>query len=390
MKQYYNYFYKITNKINGKFYFGVHRTSNLNDGYMGSGFALNKAYEKYGKENFEKEILKYFNTLDEAYQYESEIVNDKLVKDHMCYNLQPGGSGWCDGNQLFVYGKNNEIIRVSKDDERIKSGEYIPFTKSKITAKDSNGRIFYVTTNDERYLSGELVPIWEGRHHTEDTKKKISEKNSGLLVGEKNPSFGMSWITNGVDSLKVNKEKIDEYLNNGWKRGRTIKNTQNIQRANQNKAWIHKNSQIKFVQKSELDAYLSDGWKRGKTDSSTKYNPKPKRAHYSPFNGKVLVEINGVRQLIDKNDERLKNGELQAYSKGKIAVKDKNGKKYYVSVNDPKYLSGELTIQNTALKGKVVVKNNEGKFLVVDKNDERYLSGELTFVTTGMKYKINK
>lgn len=32
----YNYFYKITNKINGMFYYGVHSTNDLNDHYMGS------------------------------------------------------------------------------------------------------------------------------------------------------------------------------------------------------------------------------------------------------------------------------------------------------------------------------------------------------------------
>jgi len=55
------YFYKITNLINQKFYFGVHSTSNLNDGYMGSGIALKKAYEKYGVFNFKKEILYFFD-----------------------------------------------------------------------------------------------------------------------------------------------------------------------------------------------------------------------------------------------------------------------------------------------------------------------------------------
>lgn len=422
MKQYYNYFYKITNNINNKFYFGVHRTDNINDNYMGSGVAINKAYEKYGKENFTKEIIMYFDTLEEAYEYESEIVNDDLVKNRMCYNLKPGGYGWCNDNKIYVYNECGEIIMISKDDEkfidgtyksimcdariraksedgdiqllnkndkRILSGEYVPISKLRLPVKDKDGKIFCVYKTDERYLSGEVVPLFTGKKHSEETKNRIREALTSrhFQQGEKNSQYGTCWITNGIESLKIKKDDVTKYLNDGWKLGRVIRNTKNLKIANKNKAWIHKNGEIKFIYLEKLDEYLCDGWKRGKTDSSPKYNPKPKRAHYNPFNGKVLVEINGVRQFVDKSDERLKTGELQAYSKGKIAVKDKDGNKFYVSTNDPRYLSGELTVQNTALKGKIVVKNNEGKFLVVDKNDERYLSGELTFVTKGMKYK---
>ena len=63
----YHYFYKITNNINGHFYYGVHNTNNINDGYMGSGTRLHYAYKKYGIENFSKEILKYFESSDDAF-----------------------------------------------------------------------------------------------------------------------------------------------------------------------------------------------------------------------------------------------------------------------------------------------------------------------------------
>lgn len=89
----YHYFYKITNNINNHFYYGVHNTQNLDDKYMGSGTRLWMAYKKYGIENFSKEIIKFFDSKDEAYIYESEVVDETLVKNDDCYNIVKGGKG---------------------------------------------------------------------------------------------------------------------------------------------------------------------------------------------------------------------------------------------------------------------------------------------------------
>jgi hypothetical protein len=47
--------YKITNHINGKYYISRHATKNVNDSYMGIG--IKNAINKYGVENFTKEII---------------------------------------------------------------------------------------------------------------------------------------------------------------------------------------------------------------------------------------------------------------------------------------------------------------------------------------------
>ena len=100
----YNYFYKITNLINDKFYYGIHSTNNLDDKYMGSGSAIRKAISKYGADNFKKEIIKYFDTFQEACDYEKEIVNKELLKNPDCYNLVEGG-----------YYLSDEIIAKKKE-----------------------------------------------------------------------------------------------------------------------------------------------------------------------------------------------------------------------------------------------------------------------------------
>ena len=257
-----------------------------------------------------------------------------------------------------------------------------------ITVKDKDGNMFRVFKDDPRVLSGELVGNWKGLHHSEETKKIISEKNKISQKGNKNSCYGMCWICNDKkESKQIKKEQLDEYISNGWHKGRIIQNKENIIKANQGKTWINKDGKTKQIYTKDLEQYLNDGWERGRVHNSPKYTYHEPKPHYNPWKGNVLVEIDGKKIYVPKDDPRFKTGEIQAYAKGRIAVIDKNGNKLYVKTDDPRYLSGELEAQNRSAKGKVVVKDKDGNKFMVDKNDPRYLNGELTFITTGMKYK---
>jgi hypothetical protein len=92
--------YKITNKVNGRYYIGRHATKNLDDGYMGSGKGIKNALEKYGIDNFTKEIIATAETSQDLWQLEKDIVNESIVKDPLSYNISYGGKHYLDGLSL--------------------------------------------------------------------------------------------------------------------------------------------------------------------------------------------------------------------------------------------------------------------------------------------------
>ena len=188
----YHYFYKITNNINNHFYYGVHNTNNLDDGYMGSGKRLWIAYNKYGIENFTKEILKYFDSKDEAFEYESEIVNEELVNNDDCYNIVEGGKGsfpkYLNENSCF----KNHIIVKYKNTEK------------------------YFLIEQEKYDPNIYDTVWTNRHHTQDAKNKT--RNTMKPFNSTNPRI---WVSKDGVTKYLKKDFLDEFLKNGWELGRT-------------------------------------------------------------------------------------------------------------------------------------------------------------------------
>lgn len=86
-----HYVYITTNLINGKYYIGKHK-GEVDDKYLGSGIILKQAIEKYGRVNFEKEVIVICSTEEEVNTWEKKIIEENLT-DPNCYNIAPGGEG---------------------------------------------------------------------------------------------------------------------------------------------------------------------------------------------------------------------------------------------------------------------------------------------------------
>ena len=161
MKMFY-YLYKITNWFNGKIYIGVHKTNDLDDGYMGSGSLLSKAKKKYGLEYFTKEILQQFESVEEMFEAESQIVNEEFVKDESTYNLTPGG--------------HIPPICVSQSEEAKK--KISEAHRGKKLSEETKEKLRNITLS--QWESG----IHKGHPKSEETKQKISEAQKGKVFSE--------------------------------------------------------------------------------------------------------------------------------------------------------------------------------------------------------------
>jgi group I intron endonuclease len=88
----YNYVYVTTNLISGKKYIGSHSSNDINNDYLGSGTALKKDIKYFGKQFFSKKIIAIYDTREQAYQVESELLNDMWFSTDT-YNIYKTTSG---------------------------------------------------------------------------------------------------------------------------------------------------------------------------------------------------------------------------------------------------------------------------------------------------------
>lgn len=166
--------YKWTNTRSGKWYIGSHKGF-VDDGYVGSGIIFKKAYKKH-KPYFVREILYvgvYFREVEDSIlkQLDAEA-------DRNSYNMSN-----------YAIGGTKHFHTSKKSKQRMLIGGYS--NKGKIVTQEVRDKISKALTG--RKISDSLRQKYSearvgegnsffGKSHTDETKRKISEKKKGSKI----------------------------------------------------------------------------------------------------------------------------------------------------------------------------------------------------------------
>ena len=184
------------------YYYGQHKTDNLDDGYKGSGTGILQYYKKYPND-YKITILAFYTNKTDLNIAEQNLIGDLWKTDPYCLNRMPG----CGGGSSGGFKRVHEVNRGRKLSEE---------HKKRLS-----------TRNKGKHLSDEtkhkLSEVNRGRKLSEETKRKISESHKGKSSGNKGKKQSEIQIQNRINKIKgrknpncaVNKGKHRVYREDG-------------------------------------------------------------------------------------------------------------------------------------------------------------------------------
>lgn len=196
-KNVYGYVYKVINILNNKIYVGQKKSTTFLTKYLGSGTLITKAVQKYGKNNFTVTVLQWCYSKEELNSAEIYWIDKLNARDlDIGYNIAKGGDvvGIPHseetkkkirmaqlGEKNHMYGKHWKMSEEGK--EKIRKAQ---------TGISNSMYGKHLTIEHRQKISDWLLknsPM-RGKHHSDQTKKKISESKKGTNTKEQNPFYG--------------------------------------------------------------------------------------------------------------------------------------------------------------------------------------------------------
>ena len=199
MKNIYGYIYLTLNSANNKMYIGKRKSRNLNDSYLGSGKILKQAFNKYGIENFRKEILAIAFSEEELCRLEKHYIEVfGAIENEKYYNLAEGGTG---GHTIAGYTKEQKEEYKRKMSNSLKGrvsptlGMKLPDSHKMRISKANKGRVV-----------------------SDETKRKIGKFQKGRKKSKEeieNIKLGLKKYYSLQENRKKNSDRVkNAYENN--------------------------------------------------------------------------------------------------------------------------------------------------------------------------------
>lgn len=191
MSTYIYSFYKTTNLVNGKIYYGVHKETKWPkvDEYLGSGFALLRAIAKHGKENFKREVLCIAGSSEYVFYLEQAVVDSNFIRETTNYNLVGGGKGIsCHSDETKQKISESNKGKIITPEQRRKmslarKGKPIPKDQRKQMLETKRKNLECMSLEERKTKwgrTGTQNSMW-GREHSTVTRQKIREANLGKV-----------------------------------------------------------------------------------------------------------------------------------------------------------------------------------------------------------------
>lgn len=238
----FGYIYKITNKINGKIYVGKHKYDKpeIDESYWCSGSYIMRSINKYGTENFTRELICICETLEELNEKEKYWISTLNSMDkNIGYNLTRGGDGtYLCGESNYAYGTKRSTEDKERLSKKLKSIWSDP--NSVFNSDEYRMRLSQSGKNRKESLTrNQNISLAKMGHEvSEECRAKISEKISGskwynngviqtqahecpegfvegMLPTTPRRKPGMGWYNNGIENRMFFPDSVPEGYTKG-------------------------------------------------------------------------------------------------------------------------------------------------------------------------------